>query len=171
MKTALIGLGGNVGDVLASFRRAVAGLAELPDAHVLQVSRAYRTRALMADAREPPGPDYWNAAVELAIPLSPHALLARLQDIERVNGRVRRKRWEARSLDLDLLFHGDHIVHDATLTLPHPHVTTRVFVLAPLADIAPHRIVGGSSIADRLAMFDPSELMEIRTDWLSPGVP
>jgi 2-amino-4-hydroxy-6-hydroxymethyldihydropteridine diphosphokinase len=128
-----------LGDVLATFRQALAALAALPSTRVANVSLAYRTHALMADPSEPPGPDYWNAAVELATTLSPHALLTRLHGIGRDAGRVRRRRWEARPLDLDLLFYDDVVIDDASLTLAHPHATSRIFVVAPLADIAPAR--------------------------------
>ncbi len=166
MVSALVGLGGNLGDVLACFRVTIDALAALPSTRVVNVARAYRTHALMADPSEPPGPDYWNTAAELATSLSPHELLAQLQAVETKAGRIRRLRWEARPLDLDLLYYDDRVVDDALLTLPHPHATSRLFVVAPLADLAPARIVGGRSFSERVRDFDSSGLLEIRDGWL-----
>ncbi|HSI04376.1 MAG: 2-amino-4-hydroxy-6-hydroxymethyldihydropteridine diphosphokinase [Myxococcota bacterium] len=165
MASALVGLGGNLGDVLACFRRAISVLATLPSTRVVKVARAYRTRALMADASHAPGPDYWNTAVELATTLSPHQLLTHLQAIEADAGRVRRQRWEARPLDLDLLYYDDHVIDDAQLTLPHPHAMARLFVVAPLADIAPERVAGGRTFSERVGDFDSNDLREIRDAW------
>lgn len=165
MATALVGLGGNTGDVLATFRAALSGLGSLPGTRLARTSRAYRTRALMADPRTPPGPDYWNAAIVLETELSPHQLLSHLQAVERAAGRVRRTRWEARPLDLDLLFYDDRVIDDAELTVPHPHVLSRIFVLAPLADLVPDRRIDGRTVQERVRDFDAGELLEILDSW------
>ena len=165
MASALVGLGGNLGDVLACFRRAIAAFAEMPSTRVVKVARAYRTRALMANPGDLPGPDYWNTAVELATSQAPHQLLTHLQAIEVLAGRVRRERWEARPLDLDLLYYDDRVIDDARLTLPHPQATARLFVVAPLADIAPGRSASGRTFAERVADFDGRDLLEVRDGW------
>lgn len=165
MATALIGLGGNLGDVLACFRRSVRAMEALPESELVRVSRAYRTRALMADPSQPRGPDYWNAAVMLDTALAPRLLLDELLTIERGAGRVRRARWEARPLDLDLLAVDEVVNFDTALTLPHPEISRRIFVLAPLAEIAPEWRIGARSAAQWLAEHDPSDLLEVRDGW------
>ncbi|EYB67548.1 2-amino-4-hydroxy-6-hydroxymethyldihydropteridine pyrophosphokinase [Deinococcus phoenicis] len=133
-EAAFIALGANLGDPLATLRRAREALAMLGT--LTGVSGLYRT----APVGGPPGqPDYLNAAVRLQTALAPADLLAALHGIEAGAGRFRRERWEARTLDLDLILYGDAVVQTAGLTLPHPRAWDRAFVLAPLADLEPER--------------------------------
>ena len=135
VRPAWIGLGGNVGDVAAAFDSALARLDAAPGLRVVRVSRRYRTPAWGNTAQ----PDFINAVAELATTLAPHALLGTLQATEREHGRDRdvETRWGPRTLDLDLLAMDGVMLADAALTLPHPRLAERAFVLVPWAEIAP----------------------------------
>lgn len=126
---AFLGLGSNLGDRWAHLRAAVAGL---PD--VTAVSAVYETEPVGG----PPGQGpYLNAVVELDTELSPHQLLEVARRLEEGSGRVRGERWGPRSLDVDVLMVGDLVVEEPELTVPHPRLWERSFVLVPLADVAP----------------------------------
>ena len=123
-------MGANLGDTLRTLRSTVAGLAVLPGTTLLRVSSLWRSAPVDAV-----GPDYLNVVASLATTLGPHALLERLQALEHAAGRERPWRHAPRTLDLDLLRHGDAVCCDAVLTLPHPRMFERAFVLLPLAEI------------------------------------
>lgn len=130
---AYIGLGANLGDAPRTVRSAIAALDRLADVSVVATSRLYRSKPV-----GPPGqPDYMNAVVSLDTALAPLDLLASLQAVERDFGRERGVRWGARTLDLDILLIGDAVIATERLTVPHPHLAKRAFVLWPLLDIAP----------------------------------
>jgi 2-amino-4-hydroxy-6-hydroxymethyldihydropteridine diphosphokinase len=131
---AFIGLGGNLGDVVRRMQRAVDAIDALPCTRVCRVSALYRNPPM----GPPDQPDYINAVAELDTGLAPLELLVRLQDIEREQGRVRgAQRWQARTLDLDLLLYGDRCMDTPRLVLPHPGLHLRPFVVHPLAEVAP----------------------------------
>ena len=132
---AYVALGANLGDAADALRRALAALAELPDTRLTAQSSFYRSAPLEAQ-----GPDFVNAVAELHTRLTAPALLAQLQRLERAAGRERPYRHAPRTLDLDLLLYGDARVDSAQLTLPHPRMAQRAFVLQPLAEIAPPRV-------------------------------
>ena len=136
--TAYVGLGANLGDAAATLRSAVESLGRMPATQALRASSFYRSPSMGA-----PGPDYVNAVVELQTALEPHALLEALLAIEAAHGRVRSHRNAPRTLDLDLLLHDDRVVRSAILTLPHPRLHERAFVLRPLADLAPDLVIPG----------------------------
>ena len=161
---AAVGLGTNVGDRLGALRAAVAAL----DAHgaidVLAASAVYRTEALVPPGADPQ-PDHLNAAVRLRTALAPHALLDVLRAIERAAGRdPSAPRWSPRPLDLDLLLYGARRIATDRLTVPHPALAVRRFVLAPLADVAASRAVPGlgATVAELLAAC-PDRLRVERT--------
>ncbi len=138
--TAYVALGANLGDAVAAIRQAVKALNGLPFTEVRQTSSLYKTAPIDTDsggAAPAPGPDYFNAVVELQTGLSAPALLDHLQQIEQQAGRERPYRNAPRTLDLDLLLYGSARIDSARLTLPHPRMMQRAFVLAPLAEIAP----------------------------------
>jgi len=135
---AYVGLGANLGDPKATLLAAIQALSALPRAQLLNASPLYQTQAVDAD-----GPDYLNAVAQLKTVLSPHELLAALQAIEALHGRVRSYRNAPRTLDLDLLLYGDQCIAASDLTVPHPRMHERAFVLAPLADVAPQATVPG----------------------------
>ncbi len=148
--TAYIGLGSNLGDRRAFLDRALEALLGRPGVEVNRVSSVYET----APVGGPPGQGpYLNAVAELRTELDPDALLRVLLHIESTQGRVRGERDGPRTLDLDLLFFGDLVRDDAQLTLPHPRLHQRLFVLKPLAEIAPGLIhpILRRTIADLLA--------------------
>lgn len=127
-----IGLGANLGDARETIRQALEDMASLPETVLLNASSMYRTAPLQAD-----GPDYINAVASLKTGLSAHELLTRLQALEQQHGRTRPYLNAPRTLDLDILLFGTHTVHDARLTIPHPRMHERAFVLIPLAELDP----------------------------------
>jgi 2-amino-4-hydroxy-6-hydroxymethyldihydropteridine diphosphokinase len=132
---AYLGLGANLGDPNAALDRAVALLAATPAMVVTAQSSRYRTAPV-----ESSGPDYINAVLAVQTQLTAPAVLACLQHIESLAGRERSFRNAPRTLDLDLLLFGDARVNSAALTIPHPRMDLRAFVLVPLHEIAPHRV-------------------------------
>jgi len=144
--TAYIGIGANLGDARATVSAAVAALGRLPGCQLQQVSSVYRTAPVDAT-----GPDYLNAAAALTTTLSPEALLTALQAVEQAFGRQRPYHHAPRTLDLDLLLHGELVCATPQLTLPHPRLQVRAFVLQPLLEIAPGLAAPGlGALADWL---------------------
>jgi len=145
---AAIALGANLGDCRATLEGALAALDASPGVRLLARSRWYRSAPV-----GPPQPDYLNGCALLAVALEPEALLERLLATERRYGRARGERWGPRSLDLDLLLMGDRRLSTPQLTLPHPRLQERAFVLVPLAEIAPTWIdpISGRSVAELAA--------------------
>lgn len=136
---AYIGLGANLGAREATLRDAVAALHALPGTRVQCVSALYRSAPVDAG-----GPDYLNAVAQLATTLAPDDLLRALQGIEEAAGRERPYRNAPRTLDLDILLYGDQHISTAELTVPHPRMHERAFVLLPLADLAAARVPAGA---------------------------
>jgi 2-amino-4-hydroxy-6-hydroxymethyldihydropteridine diphosphokinase len=132
---AFVALGANLGDAQATLRFALNELGRLPQTTLVQSSSFYRTAPV-----ESSGPDYINAVAELRTTLGPYELLAALQRIEQLAGRERPYRNAPRTLDLDLLLYGELQQDDPVLTLPHPRMYERAFVLVPLAEIAPAQV-------------------------------
>lgn len=132
---AFVALGANLGDAAQALRDALAALATFPGIRVLNASSLYRTAPV-----ESSGPDYINAVAEIATTLTAPALLAALQGIENGAGRERPYRNAPRTLDLDLLLYGDGRIDSPRLTVPHPRMHERAFVLAPLCEIASDRV-------------------------------
>jgi 2-amino-4-hydroxy-6-hydroxymethyldihydropteridine diphosphokinase len=128
---AYIGLGSNMGDKLGICRRAVEMLGKA--GHLIKVSSFYCTEPVGYANQE----DFVNAVAEIETALSPAALLARCHVIEDALGRSRMVRWGPRTIDLDILLYGGQVIDDAELTIPHPLMATRAFVLIPLSEIAP----------------------------------
>jgi 2-amino-4-hydroxy-6-hydroxymethyldihydropteridine diphosphokinase len=143
-RRAYIGLGGNLGEVEQNLRHAVRALAALPGARLRAVSPLYRTRPVGVEGQ----PDFLNAVAALDVPAGPDpqtgalALLAALKHIEAAVGRRPSERWGPREIDLDLLLFGRHEISATRpdgrwLEVPHPQMRERLFVLQPLADLAP----------------------------------
>lgn len=131
-RTAHIGLGANLGDACATLRVALQGLSRLPGCRLQQVSSVYRSAPVDAA-----GPDFFNAVAALHTSLEPLPLLDALQAIEQQFGRQRPYPNAPRTLDLDLLLLGDLQLQTPRLTLPHPRLQLRAFVLQPLLEITP----------------------------------
>jgi 2-amino-4-hydroxy-6-hydroxymethyldihydropteridine diphosphokinase len=141
--TAYLAIGSNLGDRIGNLRRAVAMLA--PEIALVAASPLYET----APAYVVDQPRFVNGALKVETALGPAALLKKLKDIEQAVGRQPGLRYGPRIVDLDILFHGDTVLADAALEIPHPRLAERLFVLRPLSDIAPglmhpvlHRTVG-----------------------------
>jgi 2-amino-4-hydroxy-6-hydroxymethyldihydropteridine diphosphokinase len=145
-----LSLGGNLGDPAKSMGAALRMLDGDDGVSVVAVSSLYRTPPWGKTDQ----PDFLNAAAELATTLSPRALLNRCLEAERRLKRVREERWGPRLIDIDILTFGDRAVHEAGLEVPHPRMTERAFVLAPLAEIAPEFVLAGRTVAERLAAID-----------------
>lgn len=134
---AYIALGANLGDRAQNLNLALDKLRETPGVDVRTVSTFMENPAVGGPAGAPP---FLNAAAEVVTSLPPDMLLARLLEIEQELGRVRREKWGPRPIDLDLLLYGDHVLDIPGLTVPHPLMHQRRFVLAPLAEIAPEAL-------------------------------
>jgi 2-amino-4-hydroxy-6-hydroxymethyldihydropteridine diphosphokinase len=156
---ALLALGGNVGDVRATFERAIAMLCDDGTVRLLRRSSDYRTPPWgIADQ-----PAFVNSAIIVATSLDPRALLARAQAVERALGRDRvgEPRWGPRPIDIDILAYDDVTLREPDLTLPHPHLFERAFVLVPLAEVAFDRAVAGRRIGDALAAVEVSGIEKL----------
>ena len=129
---AFVGVGANLGDAGRTVVEALAALGQLPACTLRRASAVYRSAPVDAA-----GPDFYNAVAELTTTLSPPELLQALQAIEQAFGRERPYHHAPRTLDLDLLLHGDVRLDTPALTLPHPRLQLRAFVLRPLLDLAP----------------------------------
>ncbi len=143
---AYIGIGANLGDARANVEDALARLQRQPGCTLLQASGLYRTAPIDSS-----GDDYINAVARIATTLDAEALLQALHGIEQAHGRERPYRNAPRTLDLDLLLYGDAVIHSATLTVPHPRITERAFVLVPLLEIAPAIHIPGRGPASHYA--------------------
>jgi 2-amino-4-hydroxy-6-hydroxymethyldihydropteridine diphosphokinase len=154
MTEALLALGGNIGDVRATLDRAIARLCE---------GRDVRLKARSSDYATPPWgvedqPRFVNLCIAVETSLTPQALLARAQAIERAFGRAREneRQWGPRPIDIDILAYDDIELDEKGLTLPHPRLFERAFVLVPLAEIAPDRVIAGRQVSAALAGLDTS---------------
>lgn len=149
MSLAYIALGANLGDPAATVNAAFAALDQLPQSRLLAKSALYRTVPVgIADQ-----PEFVNAAALIDTTLTPEALLDGLLGIEQAFGRVRAERNGPRTLDLDILLYDDLTLATPRLTLPHPRLHLRAFVLQPLADLAPDLVIPGRG---RLAAWLPA---------------
>ena len=146
-----VGLGSNLDAPKQQLRQAFDELKQLPHTQLIRHSQLYRS-----DPVGPPGqPDYINAVAELSTRLQPEMLLDQLQALEQVHRRVRQQHWGPRTLDLDILLFGNLQLDSERLTLPHPHMTERSFVLYPLREVAPNLIyIDGRSINDLIDQCD-----------------
>jgi 2-amino-4-hydroxy-6-hydroxymethyldihydropteridine diphosphokinase len=140
--TAYIALGANLGDARAALRQATQAIAGLPGVTRVRSSSLYRTAPVDSS-----GPDYLNAVLEIGTTLAPRDLLAALQAIEQAAGRERPYRNAPRTLDLDILLYDELTLDSPTLTIPHPRMAQRAFVLVPLAEIAPQRVLAQQLLA------------------------
>ena len=143
--TAYVALGANLGDPLATLQAAIAALAGIPATTVGPTSSLYRTAPVGLRNQ----PDFVNAVAQLRTTLSPRQMLEALFDIEALFGRSRSVPNAPRTLDLDLLLHGETTLEDRDLTLPHPRMHLRAFVLVPLLEIAPACSIPGRGLAQQ----------------------
>ena len=146
MTTAVIGLGGNIGEPQAAMAAALDRLTRHPGIALEAVSALYRTPP-WGNIDQPP---FLNAAVRVQTALAARELLEACLTVERELGRERRERWGPRTIDLDILLFGDAEVDKPGLTIPHPRLAERAFALLPLADVAPDATIGGRPARDWL---------------------
>ena len=147
MTESYIGLGSNLDNPARQLRRALTALKDAPEISLARCSSFYRSKPMGPQDQ----PDFINAVAALKSSLSAQALLARLQAIEDQQGRIRGgQRWGPRTLDLDLLLHGDEVIAEADLTVPHPGLAHRLFVLLPLLELAPEIEIPGQGPAAAL---------------------
>ena len=154
---AYVGIGSNLDDPGRHVRRAVDDIAAMTGVCCVSVSSLYRS-APMGPADQP---DFVNAVVAMLTTRTARELLSGLQSIETTHGRVRSgERWGPRTLDLDILVYGGQVINEPDLTVPHPGMANRNFVLLPLEELAPDLYVPGlgcvSSLADRVADAGPA---------------
>ena len=159
MTAAWLALGGNVGDSRAILERAVAMLCDGNDVRLTARSADYRTPPWGIEDQAP----FINLCIAVEATLPPQDLLARAQAVERALGRDRTKeqRWGPRTTDIDIIAYDDLTLDDGTLTLPHPRLFERAFVLLPLAEIAPDLTIGGVRIADAAATLEPAGIEKL----------
>lgn len=152
MAEALIGLGGNIGDVRGNLDRAVAAFCDGTKVRLIAQSSDYSTPPWGVTDQ----PAFVNRCIAVATELAPRGLLDRALGTERAFGRDRaaERRWGPRVIDIDLLAYDDLAVDQPGLTLPHPRWLERAFVLVPLAEIVPERRIAGTKIRDALARVD-----------------
>ena len=148
MASVLIALGGNVGDVRTTFRKAVSNICGMTQAALIARSSDYSTPPVGGIAQD----RFVNAVIEIDTDLDPHALLFTLHKIEHKFGRNRASEqpWGPRTLDLDMIAYDDVVIAKPELRLPHPRASQRAFVLVPLAEIAPDRVISGKTVAEHL---------------------
>jgi 2-amino-4-hydroxy-6-hydroxymethyldihydropteridine diphosphokinase len=156
---ALVALGGNVGDARATLAQAVDLFCDGADVQLRARSSDYRT-APWGDTDQP---TFINLCITVTTRLSPQALLDRAQQVERRLGRDRttERRWGPRTADLDILAYDDLVIEGPALTLPHPRLFERAFVLVPLAEIAPDRVIAGIRVADALTRVDTTTVEKL----------
>ncbi|KQR68774.1 2-amino-4-hydroxy-6-hydroxymethyldihydropteridine diphosphokinase [Rhizobium sp. Leaf341] len=160
---AAIGLGGNIGDAATAIARALAQLDARSDATILEVSRLYRTPPWGKTDQD----WFFNACAVVQTTLDPLGLLEACLDVEKAMKRLRLERWGPRTIDLDVLTYDTITMETPELTLPHPRMTSRAFVLLPLCDILPDHVVAGRRIAAWAGDADAAgiELADGRADW------
>lgn len=163
MPEALLALGGNVGDSRAILARAVAMLCDGKDVRLKARSSDYRTPAWGVEDQPP----FVNLCIAVETALAPRALLERAQAVERALGRDRteERRWGPRTADIDLIAYDDLTLDQPGLTLPHPLLFERAFVLVPLSEIAPDRVIAGRRVRDGVDRIDTAgiERLPVRT--------
>jgi 2-amino-4-hydroxy-6-hydroxymethyldihydropteridine diphosphokinase len=159
MAEVLLALGGNVGPVRETIDRALA---------LLCAGTGLRLKARSSDYTTPPWgiedqPPFVNVCIAVETELTPQALLGRVQAVEQALGRTRaqERRWGPRPIDIDILAYDDVTLAGAELTLPHPRLFERAFVLVPLAEIAPDRVIAGRRVRDALAKVDTAGISRL----------
>lgn len=148
MATAFLSLGSNLGDRAATLAAALGALEATGDVHVVRRSAIYAT----APVGRTDQPEFYNLVAQVDTALEPEMLLERCQEVERGLGRVRTERWGPRTVDVDIVLYDRRTIRTARLTIPHPELTNRRFVLEPLLEIAPDAALpDGTPLAPSLA--------------------
>jgi 2-amino-4-hydroxy-6-hydroxymethyldihydropteridine diphosphokinase len=156
--SAVIALGGNLGDPRANILAALKQIADHPDIELLKSSDLVESFALTSSGVDKAQPNYLNAVAEIATDLAPHQLLVALNLIEDQFGRVRSERWASRTLDIDIITYGDQAVDSPELVIPHPRAFQRAFVLVPWAQMDSSAVLPGHGLVGKLATEVASEV-------------
>lgn len=156
MTSACLGLGTNLGDRAAQLAEALLRLDAVDGIHLVAVSPVYRTAPWGVEEQ----PDFLNLCVRIETGLAPLALLAACKGVEAAMGRQVRERWGPREIDVDVLLVAGVEMETPGLTLPHPRMLQRRFVLAPLADLVPDWLVGERTIAEHAVVLGADDLCE-----------
>lgn len=146
MTTSYIALGSNLNNPAKQVQDAVSHIAKIPHTTIIAQSYLHQTKPLGPQNQ----PDYVNQVIAVETQLSPHALLNALLAIELQMGRVRLERWGARIIDCDIILFGDQVIQTPDLTIPHPEMKNRSFVLYPLAEIAPDLVLPSGEMLQAL---------------------
>jgi 2-amino-4-hydroxy-6-hydroxymethyldihydropteridine diphosphokinase len=165
MNTAYLGLGSNLGNRMAFLRSGRDALVDLSEIVLIRAAGVYETEAV---GGPPENPLFLNTALQIETTLEPQQLLAACLAIEDEFGRSRPVRWAPRTLDIDILFYADQIICEEALTIPHPGIQERSFVLAPLREIAPdlrHPLLEQTISALAAVCAGVEELVPMRTSW------
>jgi 2-amino-4-hydroxy-6-hydroxymethyldihydropteridine diphosphokinase len=159
MPEVLLALGANVGDARANLERAIAQFCDGDLVRLLARSSDYQTPPWGLEQQ----PEFVNLCLIVETALTPAALLERIQQVERALGRDRAHEvhWGPRPIDIDIIAYDDVVVDEPALKLPHPHVFERAFVLVPLAEIAPDRVIAGTRVSDALARIDTTGIRRL----------
>jgi 2-amino-4-hydroxy-6-hydroxymethyldihydropteridine diphosphokinase len=160
---AVLGLGSNMGDKVANIDKAVAMLCSTGDIRLKARSRYHRTAPWGVTDQD------WfvNACIQVITRLSPRELLERCQEVESLLGRVRRRHWGPRTIDVDILDYDGISLNEPDLILPHPRIAERAFVLVPLAEIAPRLMIKGAAVSTLLAITNTAGV-EVFDDHFEP---
>jgi len=157
MTIAYIGLGSNMESPRQHITTAIHSLGEIQSTDILNVSSLYKSKPLGPQNQG----DYINAVVQIETEMEPTELLDCLQAIENEHGRVRAEHWGPRIIDLDILMFGDEIIQNNILTIPHPEITNRSFVIVPLAEIDPACVIPGKGLVSDLLLEIDQDGLEI----------
>ncbi|REG82452.1 2-amino-4-hydroxy-6-hydroxymethyldihydropteridine diphosphokinase [Marinomonas pollencensis] len=161
MKLAYIGLGSNLANPIAQMNSAIEQLSTHPDLVDFRVSALYSSKPVGPQDQ----PDYVNSVAALRTQLTPIELLDLLQSIEQDHQRVRERHWGPRTLDLDLLLYNNETIDLPRLTVPHPYMLERGFVIRPLMDLAPEMLLtNGKTVTEHLRQLDTSDLVSIEEE-------
>lgn len=156
--TAYIGLGSNLSSPTSQLQNALDSITQLASTEVTQISSFYGSKPQGPQDQ----PDFVNAVCKISTQLSAFDLLSALQTIEKRQGRVKKRHWGERVIDLDILLYGDEIIQTQQLTVPHSEMHLRDFVLIPLAEIAPNLVIPGkASIEALISELDESFLISL----------
>ncbi|WP_408954963.1 2-amino-4-hydroxy-6-hydroxymethyldihydropteridine diphosphokinase [Natroniella sp. ANB-PHB2] len=156
MESVYLGLGTNLGDKEKNLKEAVELISNFPKTELIKVSKVYETEPWGYTEQD----KFLNLCLEVKTELAPYQLLAECQGVEKDLDRERKIRWGPRSIDVDILLYGDLALSDQKLTVPHPRIQERVFVLKPLAELDKKLVIKGRSLLEWIELLDEQGIKE-----------